>query len=164
MFATSTAANAVFGPAAFSATTVIIPRGRIEVRGAIYTVNDSNYYRPPVGYFYEAWTIRTDTLGRFIDTVSLGRKATPFPGRLSYYDADTQITDPLFMFGTPTPVIFAAQHRVSADTIAGTVVRGTPWREFAFTYVTLQNKLSPTGRMGANAVMVVGNPSSVSFR
>ena len=164
VFATSTAANAVFGPAAFSATTVIIPRGRIEVRGAIYTVNDSNYYRPPVGYFYEAWTIRTDTLGRFIDTVSLGRKATPFPGRLSYYDADTQITDPLFMFGTPTPVIFAAQHRVSADTIAGTVVRGTPWREFAFTYVTLQNKLSPTGRMGANAVMVVGNPSSVSFR
>ncbi|WP_373060092.1 hypothetical protein, partial [Gemmatimonas sp.] len=53
VFATSTAANAVFGPAAFSAITVIIPRGRIEVRGAIYTVNDSNYYRPPVGYFYE---------------------------------------------------------------------------------------------------------------
>ncbi|WP_145978998.1 hypothetical protein [Gemmatimonas phototrophica] len=164
VFATSTAANAAFGPAAFSASTLIIPRGRIEVRGAIYTVNDSNYYRPPVGYYYEAWTIRTDTLGRFIDTVSLGHKATPFPGRLSFFDADTQITDPQYMFGTPSPVIFASQHRVSSDSIPAAVVNGTPWREFAWTYVTLQNKLSPAGRMGANVVMLVNNPSSISFR
>lgn len=164
VFATSAAANQVFGPAAFSATTLIIPRGRIEVRGAIYTVNDSNYYRPPVGYYYEAWAIRTDTLGRFIDTISLGHKATPAPGRLSFFSADTEITDPLYMFGTPTPVIFASQHRVSSDSIPAAVVNSTPWREFAWTYVTLQNKLSPAGRMGANVVMLVNNPSSISFR
>ncbi len=165
VFATSTAANQPFGPLAFSASSMpIIPRGRIEVRGSIYTVTDSNYYRPPVGYFYEAWAVRTDTLGRFIDTVSLGQKATPFPGRKSFYDADTQITDPLFMFGTPTPAIFAAQHRVAADTIAGSIVSNTPWREFAWTFVTLQSKFAPVGRMGAGIVMNVNNPSSISFR
>lgn len=165
VFATSTAANAAFGPTAFSASMLIIPRGRIEVRGPVYTVNDSNYYRPPVGYYYEAWAIRTDTLGRFIDTISLGHKATPYPKRLSFYDADTQITDPQYMFGTPTPVIFASQHRVSADTIAAAkVANNTPWREFAWTYVTLQNKFSPVGRMGANSIMTVNNPSSISFR
>ena len=164
VFAASAAANAAFGPAAFSASMAIIPRGRIEVRGSVYTVNDSNYYRPPVGYHYEAWAIRTDTLGRFIDTVSLGQKATPFPGRKSFYDADTQITDPLFMFGSPTPVIFASQHRVSADTVGGAIVSNTPWREFAWTYVTLQNKSSPVGRMGAGSIMQVNNPPSISLR
>jgi hypothetical protein len=164
IYATSTSANVAFGPAAFSAASPIIPRGRIEVRGPIFTVNDSNYYRPPVGFYYEAWAIRTDTLGRFIDTVSLGQKATPYPGRKSFYDADKTITDPLYMFGAPTPVIFASQHRVSSDSIPAAVVAGRPWREFAFAYVTLQNKAAPPERMGAAVITSVGVPSSVSFR
>lgn len=162
VFATSVATANAFGPTAFTATTLIIPRGRVEVRGPIFTVNDSNYYRPPVGYYYEAWAIRIDTLGRFVDTVSLGQKATPYPNRISFYEADKTIVDPLYMFGTPTAVIFAAQHRVSADTIPAAKVGGTnPWNGFAFTYVTLQNKAAPPDRMGAVAITTVGLPSSV---
>lgn len=163
-FATSAATANAFGPTAFTATTLIIPRGRIEVRGPIFTVNDSNYYRPPVGYYYEAWAIRTDTLGRFIDTISLGQKATPYPKRLSYYEADKTIVDPTYMFGTPFAVIFASQHRVSADTISAAVINGRAWREFSFVYVTLQNKAAPTDRMGAVAIMTVATPSSVTGR
>ena len=164
VYATSTAVNAAFGPTAFTVATPIIPRGRIEVRVPIFTVNDSNYYRPPVGYFYEAWAIRTDTLGRFVDTISLGQKATPHPERKSFYEADKIIVNPLFMFGTPTPVIFASQHRVSADTIAASKVNGRAWRGFTSVYVTLQNKAGPTDRMGAPVIMSVGLPGSISGR
>ena len=165
VFAQSTAANQPFGPAAFTASTLITPRGRIEVRGPIFTVNDSNYYRPPVGYYYEAWAIRTDTLGRFVDTVSLGHKATPFPSRTSFYEADTKIVDPNYQFGTPTPVIFASQHRVSADTIPAAKAGGPkPWNAFTSVYVTLQNKAAPPERMGAVVIMNVGTPGSVSGR
>ena len=165
VFATSTVANAAFGPSAFAASTPIIPRGRIEVRGSVFTVNDSNYYRPPIGYYYEAWAIRTDTLGQASDTVSLGQKATPYPSRTSFYEADKTIVDPNFMFGTPTPVIFASQHRVSADSIpAATPTGKKPWSEFTSVYVTLQNKAAPPERMGAAVIMSVGVPGSVSGR
>lgn len=148
------------------ATTPNIPRGRVEVRGSIFTVNDSNYYRPPKGYYYEAWAIRNDTLGRWIDTLSLGVKASPYPNRISFLNADTEIPDPTAMFGTPTPVIFASQHRVSADTIpaAKPIANGRPWNGFAFTYVTLQNKFAPKDRMGAVAVMTAGLPGSILGR
>ncbi len=164
VYAVSTAAAVPFGPTAFTVATLIIPRGRIEVRGPVFTVNDSNYYRPPVGYYYEAWAIRTDTLGRFIDTISLGQKATPYPKRLSYYDADKTIIDPDYMFGSPTPVLFAAQHRVSSDSIPGAIVKNDPWLEFSFVYVTLQNKAAPVDRMGSAVIMNVGIPSAVSGR
>jgi hypothetical protein len=166
VFATSTSARTAFPAEGFvTAATPIIPRGRIEVRGPVFTVNDSNYYRPPVGYFYEAWAIRTDTLGRFIDTLSLGQKATPYPSRTSFYEADKTIVDPNYMFGTPTPVIFASQHRVSADTIpAATPAGKQPWNEFTSVYVTLQNKAAPTDRMGGVVIMSVGVPGSVSGR
>ena len=68
------------------------------------------------------------------------------------------------MFGTPVPVIFASQHRVSADSIPAAIVNGQAWREFAFSYVTLQNKFAAPGQMGAPVIMSVGVPSSVSFR
>lgn len=163
-----------------TATNANIPRGRIEVRGSIFTVNDSNYYRPPQGYYYEAWAIRTDTLGQFVDTISLGVKASPFPRRISFFTADMTIPDPISMYsGTapgcePTtsiaficpnrePVIFAAQHRVVADTVAAaSAVDGVAWKHFAWTYVTLQNKAAPENRMGGVVIMNVNNPGSIS--
>ena len=166
VFATSTSVRVAFPAENFvTAAMPIIPRGRIEVRGPVFTVNDSNYYRPPVGYYYEAWAIRTDTLGRFADTISLGQKATPYPTRTSFYEADKKIVDPNYMFGTPSPVIFASQHRVSADSIpAATPAGKAPWRDFTAVYVTLQNKAAPPERMGAPVIMSVGTPSSVSGR
>ncbi len=169
VYATSGSAAVAFPALNFAtATTPNIPRGRIEVRGPVFTVNDSNYYRPPIGFFYEAWAIRIDTLGRFIDTVSLGVKASPFPNRISFFEADKSIPDPTAMFGTPTPVIFASQHRVSADTIPdarkATVFGTRAWTGFAFAYVTLQNKAGPRDRMGAAAVMTTGLPVSIVGR
>lgn len=169
VYATSGSAAVAFPALNFAtATTPNIPRGRVEVRGPVFTVNDSNYYRPPVGFFYQAFAIRIDTLGRFIDTVSLGDKASPFPNRISFFEADKTVPDPTAMFGTPTPVIFASQHRVSADSIPEariTSVFGTrPWTGFAFVYVTLQNKASPRNRMGAAAVMTTGLPVSIVGR
>jgi len=169
IYATSATAAVAFPAANFAtATTPNIPRGRVEVRGPIFTVNDSNYYRPPIGFFYEAFTIRIDTLGRFIDTVSLGVKASPFPNRISFFEADKSIPDPTAMFGTPTPVIFASQHRVTADTIPAattpTVFGTRAWTGFAFVYVTLQNKAGPRDRMGAAVVMTSGLPVSILGR
>ncbi len=166
VYATSASAAIAFPALTFvTATTPNIPRGRVEVRGPVFTVNDSNYYRPPIGFFYQAFAVRTDTLGRYIDTVSLGVKASPYPNRISFFEADKTIPDPTAMFGTPTPVIFASQHRVSSDSIPEALAVGKkPWAGFAFVYVTLQNKASPTNRMGANAVMLVGLPSSILGR
>jgi hypothetical protein len=166
VYASGTPARVSFPSVSFvTATTPIIPRGRIEVRGSVFTVNDSNYYRPPVGFYYEAFAIRIDTLGRFIDTVSLGHKASPYPRRIDFYEADKTIPDPISMYGLPTPVIVASQHRVSADTIPAAKVAspfGTlPWRGFGFVYVTLQNKAAPPDRMGGVAITTVGLPGSI---
>jgi hypothetical protein len=166
VYATSTSTRTAFPAEAFvTAAMPIIPRGRIEVRGPVFTVNDSNYYRPPIGYYYEAWAIRTDTMGRFTDTISLGQKATPFPSRKSFYEADKIIVDAKYMFGSPSPVIFASQHRVSADSIpAATPAGKKPWNEFMGVFVTLQNKAAPPERMGAVVIMSGGTPGSVSGR
>ena len=165
VFASTANTSAAFGPGIFNATMLIIPRGRVEVRGPIFTVNDSNYYRPPVGYYYEAFAIRTDTLGRFVDTVSLGVKASPYPNRISFFTADIENPDPTAFYGSPTPVIVASQHRVSADSIPDAkVVAGRPWAGFAFVYVTLQNKAAPMDRMGAVAITTSGLPSSILGR
>lgn len=167
VYATSVSSTVAFPGLTFvAATTPNIPRGRVEVRGPVFTVNDSNYYRPPIGFFYQAFAIRTDTLGRYVDTVSLGVKASPYPNRISFVDADKTIPDPTAMFGTPTPVIYASQHRVTADTIpdARVVTGKRPWAGFQFVYVTLQNKAAPVDRMGAAAVMTSGLPSSILGR
>jgi hypothetical protein len=163
-----------------TATTVNIPRGRIEVRGDVFTVNDSNYFRPPVGYYYKAWVIRTGNFGVFADTFSLGDKASPYPRRISFKDADVSVPDPVSMYvsGTPCapgatecptqqPVIVASQHRASAS-VLGIPQNPDPkfapftWDEIAWTYVTLQNKAAPEDRMGGVVIMSVNHPGSIS--
>src|SRR5262249_20497657 len=54
----------------------ITPRGRVEVRGPILVMNDSNYMRPPLNYYYAAWAIKLDSLNKTVDTVYMGRRTT----------------------------------------------------------------------------------------
>jgi len=90
----------------------IVPRGRVEVRGKIMVSNDSNYFRPPVGYYYNAYAIKFDTTGRVNDTLYLGRRTSPLPARTSLYESDKTNPAPDVVFDSPL-VIFAMATRVS---------------------------------------------------
>ncbi len=155
------AANQEFVVATNGAMT-IVPRGRVEVRGKIMVLNDSNYFRPPVGYYYNAYAVKYDTTGKFVDTVYLGRRTSPYPERTSLYEADKTNPAPTAVFDSPR-VIFAMATRVSTDTIAK--ANTTPaWLNFGEVRVNLQSKLSAEGRMGPNTVMQAFLPKSVRGR
>ncbi len=140
----------------------IIPRGRVEVRGKIMVANDSNYFRPPVGYYYNAYAVKFDTTGLFNDTVYVGRRTSPYPARLSLYEADKTNPAPDVVFETPR-VIFAMASRVSTDTIPK--ANSAPaWLNFGLVRVNLQSKFSQEGRMGPNTILQAALPKSVRGR
>lgn len=145
------------------ATMTIVPRGRVEVRGKIMIVNDSNYLRPPVGYFYNAYAIKLDSTGKFVDTVYLGRRTAPYPNRsTSLYEADINNPAPDVVFDSPR-VIFAMASRVSTDTLPK--ANSTPaWLDFGFVRVNLQSKFSNEGTMGPNTLLEGTLPKSVRGR
>jgi hypothetical protein len=157
----SPAANQEFVVATNGAMT-IVPRGRVEVRGKILVVNDSNYLRPPVGYYYNAYAVKYDTTGRFVDTVYLGRRTSPYPERISLFDADKSNPAPTAVFDSPR-VIFAMATRVSTDTIAD-ANSTPPWLNFGEVRINLQSKFSAEGRMGPSTVMQAILPKSVRGR
>ena len=148
--------------AAGVATMTIIPRGRVEVRGKIMVANDSNYFRPPVGYYYNAYAVKFDTTGRVNDTLYVGRRTSPYPRRISLYEVDKTNPAPDVIFDTPR-VIFAMATRVSTDTMpkANTT---PPWSNFALVRVNLQSKYSVEGRMGPNTILEATLPKSVRGR
>ena len=141
----------------------IVPRGRVEVRGDIMILNDSNYFRPPVGYYYNAYGIKLDTTGKFNDTTYLGRRTAPYPDRaISLYDADKSNPAPSVVFDSPR-VIFAMASRLSADTIAD--AKGSPaWKNYGFVRVNLQPKTGIEGRMGSATILEATLPPSVRGR
>ena len=154
-----------------------VPRGRVEVRGDVFTVNDSNYMRPPIGYYYKAWGIKVGEFDVFADTVSLGDKASPYPRRISFKDADVSVPDPISMFVSETPcapgateckvqqpVIWASQHRVLASSLGIQRVGQYAWKDFSWAYITLQSKASPDDLMGGVVIMNVNLPGSISGR
>jgi hypothetical protein len=149
-----------------AANLVILPRGRVEVRGPVMVLNDSNYLRPPAGYYYAAYAIKFDTLqGRFQDTVYLGRRTTPFPEQISLYDADFgQATNPapgIVLESSRT--ILGMRTRVSADSLPK--AQGTkPWREFGLVAVTLESKRAVEGKMGSSIIMQAFLPKSIRGR
>ncbi len=140
----------------------IVPRGRVEVRGKIMVLNDSNYFRPPVGYYYNAYAVKFDTTGRFNDTVYIGRRTSPYPERISLYEADKSNPAPSAVFDSPL-VVFAMATRVSTDTIPD-ANSAQPWLNFGLVRVNLQSKFSQEGRMGPNTVMQADLPKSVRGR
>ena len=140
----------------------IIPRGRVEVRGKIMVANDSNYFRPPVGYCYNAYAIKFDSTGRFNDTLYIGRRTSPYPARTSLYDADKSNPSPDVVFDSPL-VIFAMATRVSTDSLPK--ANTTPaWLNFGSVRVNLQSKYSQEGRMGPATVLEATLPKSVRGR
>lgn len=140
----------------------IVPRGRVEVRGKIMVANDSNYFRPPVGYYYNAYALKLDSTGKTVDTVYLGRRTSPYPARTSLYEADKTNPSPDVVFDSPL-VIFAMATRVSTDTIPK--ANSTPaWLNFGAVRVNLQSKYSQEGRMGPNTVLEATLPKSVRGR
>ena len=155
------AANQEFVVATNGAMT-IVPRGRVEFRGKIMVSNDSNFFRPPVGYFYNTYAIKFDTTGRFNDTLYIGRKTSPFPTRTSLYDSDKSNPAPDVVFDSPL-VIFAMATRVSTDTLpkANTT---PPWLNYGLVRVNLQSKFSQEGRLGPATVLEATLPKSVRGR
>lgn len=144
------------------ATMTIVPRGRVEVRGKIMVANDSNYFRPPVGYYYNAYAIKLDTTGRFNDTLYIGRRASPYPARISLYEADKSNPAPDVVFDSPR-VIFAMATRVSTDTLPD--ANSTPaWLNFGYVRVNIQSKYSQEGFMGPTTVLEAALPKSVRGR
>lgn len=144
------------------ATMTIVPRGRVEVRGKILVANDSNYFRPPVGYYYNAYAIKLDTTNRPADTAYIGRRTSPYPARTSLYEADVDNPAPDVVFDSPR-VIFAMATRVSADSLSE--ANSTPaWRDFAYVRVNLQSKYSVEGVMGPSTVLEATLPKSVRGR
>jgi len=140
----------------------IVPRGRVEVRGKILIANDSNYFRPPVGYYYNAYAIKLDTTGRVNDTVYLGRRTSPYPSRTSLYESDKTNPAPDVVFDTPR-VIFAMATRVSTDSLPK--ANSTPaWLNFGLVRVNLESKFAAEGKMGANTVLQATLPKSVRGR
>ena len=144
------------------ATMTIVPRGRVEVRGKIMVANDSNYLRPPVGYYYNAYAVKFDTTGRFNDTVYVGRRTSPYPARISLYESDKTNPAPDVVFDSPR-VIFAMATRVSTDTIPDANT-SPAWLNFGLVRVNLQAKASQEGRMGPNTVLEATLPKSVRGR
>ena len=142
----------------------ITPRGRLEVRGSIFVVNDSNYYRPPVGYYYAAYLLKQDSLNKVIDTLYMGRRTTPYPGYISLYNADKTNPDPANVFDAP-PVVYAMGSRLVGDTIAK-AKSGTNlfWRDFAIINITLESRFAQEGRMGPAIVMTQLLPQSIRGR
>ena len=140
----------------------IVPRGRVEVRGKILIANDSNYFRAPIGYYYNAYAVKFDTTGRFNDTVNVGRRTSPYPSRVSLYEADKTNPAPDVVFDSPL-VIFAMASRVSSDSIAK--ANSTPaWLNFGLVRVNLQSKFAQEGRMGPNTVLEAVLPKSIRGR
>jgi hypothetical protein len=141
----------------------IVPRGRVEVRGDIMILNDSNYFRPPVGYYYNAYGIKLDTTGKFNDTTYLGRRTAPYPDRaISLYEADKTNPAPSVVFDSPR-VIFAMASRLSADTIPD--AKGSPaWKNYGFVRVNLQPKAGIEGRMGSATILEATLPPSIRGR
>jgi hypothetical protein len=141
----------------------IVPRGRVEVRGNIMILNDSNYFRPPVGYYYNAYGVKLDTTGKFNDTTYLGRRTAPYPDRaISLYDADKTNPAPSVVFDSPR-VIFALASRLSADTIPDAA--GSPaWKNYGFVRVNLQPKAGIEGRMGSATILQATLPPSIRGR
>lgn len=144
------------------ASMTIVPRGRVEVRGKIMIANDSNYFRPPVGYYYNAYAIRLDTTGRFNDTLYVGRRTTPYPTRLDLYEIDKTNPAPEVIFDSPR-VVYAMASRVSTDTMSKANTT-PPWINYGAVRVNIQSKYSQEGRMGPATVLEATLPKSVRGR
>jgi hypothetical protein len=148
-------------------------RGRAMIQQTLLIAVDSSMLRPPVGYYYAMWALKT-VIGQTTgwDTIFLGEQTSPWPRRhLSQYNADTEITDPEVVTNVPRSIL-AGSVRFDADTVpsllnpsldlAGCQVYGCPFLGYTQFWVTLENKRATTGRMGPARVGIGNIPTIVS--
>lgn len=140
---------------------VYIPtgRGRALIRGDILVLADSGLGTPPQGYYYAAWAVRRDTfyvtrprqgsttaidtIEKLLpDTVYLGPQTTPFPGRLSLFEADTRVIDSDVQLTNPRSILSAANRFDLRSVDAHN--RPNPYRGFQTITVTLESKDADT--------------------
>jgi hypothetical protein len=146
---------------ATSAVPVITPRGRIELRDGILVVIDSNYFKPPKGYFYALFGVKVDSLSfRPIDTLYLGERTGPAPERVSMFaaDADAALTS--------NNVIVAMNQRIKLDSLPAAKLgpASRPLKEYGVLNVTLQSKAAVLNKMGAGIIMQAFLPPSIRGR
>jgi hypothetical protein len=144
-----------------TAVPVITPRGRVELREGVLVAIDSNYFRPPRGYFYAMFAVKVDSLsGRPLDTLHLGARTGPAPERVSLFSADTDAAL------TRNNVIVAKNQRIRLDTLPAQKLgpADRPLKEYGFVNVVLQNKAAPLNRMGSAIIMQATLPPSIRGR
>ena len=132
-----------------------VGRGRGGVRGNILVIDDTLLARPPRGFYYAAFAIRTDSLDR-VDTLYLGELTAPFPNRgQSLRDADITAI-PGLVFDRPR-AIAAASLRFEAD--SGAFVRPMGNVDIV---VVLVSKFAPDGSLPPNRILVGTLPTIVT--
>ena len=173
--------NLSFGNFAFDAAQqyVYVPagRGRAYFRGADLVINDSSLSRPPLGYYYAAYVVKSDDVTNLpVDTVYLGPITAPFPNRdVSLLHADSVLVAPEVQvlvippnlaggWANPSPsAILAASTRVSADTISALMGATGAFRGLTQVFITLESKNAAEGRLGPAILLRAGVPEIVRF-
>jgi hypothetical protein len=170
-----------FGNFAFDAADqyVYVPagRGRAYFRGDVMVINDSSLVRPPLGYYYAAYVVKSDDVTNLpVDTVYLGPITAPFPSRdVSLRHADSVLVAPEVQvlvippnvaggWANPSPsAILAASTRVSADTVSALMGATGAFRGLTQVLITLESKNAAEGRLGPAIVFRAGVPEIVRF-
>ncbi len=173
--------NLSFGNFNFDAAEqyVYVPagRGRAYFRGDDMVINDSSLSRPPLGYYYAAYVVKSDDATNLpVDTVYLGPITAPFPNReVSLLHADSVLVAPEVQvlvippnlagdWANPSPsAILAASTRVSADTISALMGATGAFRGLTQVFITLESKNAAEGRLGPAILLRAGVPEIVRF-
>lgn len=173
--------NLSFGNFAFEPADqyVYVPagRGRAYFRGDVMVINDSSLSRPPLGYYYAAYVVKSDDVTNLpVDTVYLGPITAPFPNReVSLRHADSVLVAPEVQvlvippnlagsWPNPSPsAILAASTRVDADTVAALMGAAGAFQGVSQVFITLESKNAAEGRLGTNILLRAPVPGIVRF-
>ena len=173
--------NLTFGNFAFDPAEqyVYVPagRGRAYFRGDDMVINDSSLSRPPLGYYYAAYVVKSDDVTNLpVDTVYLGPITAPFPNReASLLHADSVVVAPEVQvlvippnlagdWANPSPsAILAASTRASADTISALMGTTGAFRGVTDVFITLESKNAAEGRLGPAILLRAVVPEIVRF-
>jgi hypothetical protein len=152
-------------------------RGRAYFRGDVMVINDSSLSRPPLGYYYAAYVVKSDDVTNLpVDTIYLGPITAPFPDReISLRHADSVLVAPEVQvlvippnvagdWANPAPsAILAASTRVSADTVSALMGATGAFRGITDVFITLESKNAAEGRLGPAILLRAGVPEIVRF-
>ena len=158
--AANVAVNFVFGnyspdPAKLYAFP-LVGRGRAAIRANQLFADDSSLGRPPVGYYFAAYSVGVDTAtGAVIDTVALGELSAPWPRESrSLRDADVGLVD---------EVVSDRPFAIAASSLRYTGPVGFNWVGYSTVLLSLKNKQADAAVLPPNRVLVGNVPTSIAF-